>query len=283
MTDNPLENYFRSKEIYVKLPTDGRYFKEPVIFNSDNEIGIMPMTAKDETLLKIPDTLFSGEALYTIIKSVAPDIENPYEITIPDLDVILLATRSVTYGGKLPILGTCPHCNKSEEYELDLKKFLGMIKPIKKDIFVEVSGLNVKLKPNTAKVITAMGIAQIQSEQITMQMMKKTKEELEDLEAFKKAFEESINTITASEITIIADSIEYVEMPDGSQITDMQHIINWLTNSNSNVINTLKKYGKEQNDNGIPDKITLQCSNEECNKTFETLFDINPTFFFTGN
>lgn len=284
MSDNPLENYFRTKEIYIKLPTDGRYFTEPVKFNMDGELGIMPMNTKDESLLKIPDTLFSGESMYTIVKSIAPDITNPYEITVPDLDVILLATRSVTYGGTMNMEGTCPHCGNTELYDIDLKQLLGMIKPIPTDVQLEIQGLTIKLKPNTVKVMTAMGISQIQSQQLAMQMAKKSESELEEkdvnLDEYRKLFEDSLNTIAAADIAIIADTIESVTLPDGQVITNLEHIIQWLSNSNSNIFDKLREYGKEQNNNGLPSTLKFTCSNEDCSKTFENLLNLNPTFFF---
>ena len=283
MSDNPLENYFRTKEIYITLPTEGRYFSDAVNFNSDGELGVMPMNTKDETLLKIPDTLFSGEALYGIIKSVAPDIPDPYELTIPDLDAVLLATRSVTYGGNMPVECVCPHCTHQESYEIDLKNLLVNIKPIPKDVVVEIQGLVVKMKPNTVKVVSTMGIAQIRSNQITMEMAKMTNnEENTDLSAYKELFQESIDQIAAAEIAIIADSIESVTTPDGNVITNIEHIIQWLSNTNSNMMERLRKYSKDQNNNGLPDYISFQCSNEECEKTFNAPLDLNPTFFFTN-
>ena len=39
---------------------------------------------------------------------------------------------------------------------------------------------------------------------------------------------------------------------------------------------------KDQNNNGLPDYISFQCSNEECEKTFNAPLDLNPTFFFTN-
>lgn len=248
MSDNPLENYFRTKEIYIKLPTEGRYFSEPLNFNMDGELGIMPMNTKDETLLKIPDTLFSGEALYTIVKSIAPDITNPYEITIPDLDVILLATRSVTYGGSMSMETTCPHCAKNEIYDVDLKNLLAMVKPIPKDVVIEIQGLMVKLKPNTVKVMTAKGISQIQSERIAMEMAryseKEAKEKTNNLEEFRKLFENSLEQIAGADIAIIADTIESITMPDGRVITEIEHIIPWLSNSNNRIVEPIEKIWK---------------------------------------
>lgn len=284
MTDNPLQDYFRTKEIYIRLPTEGIYFTDPVNFNSDGEIGIMPMNSKDETLLKIPDTLFSGESLYTIIKSIAPDIPNPYELTIPDLDVILLATRSVTYGGEMSMNAKCPKCGKTHEYQIEIKNLLSMIRPTPKNVEVEIQGLLIRMKPNTVKVVTARGISEIKSKQIAVAMAQKTKEDVENsdvsIDQYREMFEQSLNEITAAETAIIADSIESVTKPDGTVITDINHIVEWLSNSNSTIYERLKKYSAEQNKNGLPSTLSFTCADEKCNNKFNSILDLNPTFFF---
>jgi hypothetical protein len=66
---NPLSDYYREKEIYVKLPTQGKWYKNKPNLNKDGEIGVRPMTLKDEMLLKIPDSLYNGESLYEVFKS----------------------------------------------------------------------------------------------------------------------------------------------------------------------------------------------------------------------
>ena len=52
-----LEDFYRSKEIFIKLPTGGKWYKNKPHLSVTNEIGIMPMTTKDEMILKIPDSL----------------------------------------------------------------------------------------------------------------------------------------------------------------------------------------------------------------------------------
>ena len=45
---NPLNKYFRQPAIYVSLPSKTDYPTEVVTKSETGEIGIMPMTAKDE-------------------------------------------------------------------------------------------------------------------------------------------------------------------------------------------------------------------------------------------
>ena len=281
MSDNPLEQFYRTKEIYITLPTGGEYFTEKPEFTADGEIGIMPMNLKDETLLKIPDTLFNGEALYNIIKSVAPDIKDPYEITIPDLDVILLATRSATYSGIMPIAASCPHCGKQSEYEVDLETLLSQITKVSGDKEIQIGELLVRVKPNTVKVVTAMGISQIKSQQLAMEI-NRNNENKDVTPELREMFDDSLNEIAACDLAIIADGIEFVKLPSDTIVEDFVHILAWLTNSNSGTIGKIRKFANEQNKNGLPKSVNLQCrDDDECGKTFDTLLDLNPTFFFT--
>ena len=280
MSDNPLEQFYRTKEIYITLPTGGEYFTEKPEFTSDGEIGIMPMNLKDETMLKIPDTLFNGEALYNIIKSVAPDIKDPYEITIPDLDVILLSTRSATYGGLMPISASCPQCGKQSEYEVELETLLSQITKVSGDKEIQIGELLVRVKPNTVKVVTAMGISQIKSQQLAMEI-NRNNENKDVTPELREMFDNSLNEIAACDLAIIADGIEFVKLPGDTIVNDFEHILAWLTNSNSGIISKIRKFANEQNKNGMPKSVNLQCRDDECGNTFDTLLDLNPTFFFT--
>ena len=72
--ENPLQQYYRHKEIYVKLPTGGRWLDPKPNLNEQGEIGIRPMSMKDELLLNIPDALFNGQAMFELIQSICQDL-----------------------------------------------------------------------------------------------------------------------------------------------------------------------------------------------------------------
>ena len=81
---------------------------------------------------------------------------------------------------------------------------------------------------------------------------------------------------------MIADAIVKVTMPDGQIVEDTQHIVDWLTNSNRRVIETLSRQQLLMNLNGIPKEFKFKCTNEECEKEFTTEVEFNPSFFFTN-
>lgn len=59
--NNPLQQYFRRPAIYIKLPSDGRYYSDGILSMPENhELPVYPMTAIDEITAKTPDALFNG-------------------------------------------------------------------------------------------------------------------------------------------------------------------------------------------------------------------------------
>ena len=46
---NPLSKYYRQPQIYIKLPSEGKWYGSDVFTPTENgEIPVLPMTAKDE-------------------------------------------------------------------------------------------------------------------------------------------------------------------------------------------------------------------------------------------
>lgn len=277
MIDNPLNKYYRTKEVYVKLPTNYRFFTKKPATREDGELGVMAMSARDEMLLKIPDSLYNGEAMFEVIKSIAPDIENPYELTMPDLDVLLLAARIASYGKKMDIEANCPHCKKYSTYSVDIPMVLSKLKMLPEDYTIEVKGLNITFKPNSVSTINAKRIAQLETQKIVSELSVIPEYEAS---AIKEKFKKSLETATAARYAIIADAIEKIELPDGSVVTELNHILEWLSQCESTTVTLIEKNKAVMNDNGIQKTFDVTCSNEDCSKQFTAPLEFNPAFFF---
>jgi hypothetical protein len=275
---NPLLDYYRTKEIYVKLPTVGKWYKNNLNLTDQDEIGIMPMSFKDEMLLNVPDSIYNGESLFEIIKSIVPDMPDPYEICMPDVDVILLASRINANDGDVPVGASCSHCGTSETYNLKIINVLNQIKTIEPVEIELPNGLRIVFKPNTLRAVAANSIKITENSKLLQQL------NFGDIVPEEKqlAFQQSLERATAANFVIISDTIESIHTPTGEVITDIENIVAWLANSDSNTINLLQKHGKKMNFNGINDKFTFECSSEECGKSFASVVEFNPTFFFTS-
>ena len=69
-TQNPLLGYFRKPEVFITLPSKGKYYPDGTIdIPPSGEVGIFPMTARDELLMKTPDALLNGSSTAEVIKS----------------------------------------------------------------------------------------------------------------------------------------------------------------------------------------------------------------------
>ena len=279
MSDNPLANFYRNKEIYVKLPTQGKWYSQPPKLTEQGEIGIYPMTVKDEILMNIPDSLYNGESLFELFQSIAPDIADPYEIAMPDVDVILLASRSASYNSTMRVSTKCPHCETPQDYEIDLPTALSNIKINNQSQELEVDGLVIALKPNTLKTVTANRIKTVEIARMISNM---------DITGVipddqKDAYNNSIQISAAAQIAILADSISSVTLPDGTVVTDFDHISQWISNSNKRVVDAITKSAALMNQNGIENEFNFACSEEECGKEFKAPIEFNPAFFFSNN
>lgn len=277
--ENPLQNYYRHKDIYVKLPTGGKWMKETPNLTADGEIGVRAMTVRDELLLNIPDALYNGQAIYELIESICPDIGDASDMSLPDVDVIMLASRATSYEKTFPVEATCSHCDTAQMFEVDLQQVLGKVKSVWEQTEIEVDGLVVEMRPNTVSAIHASNIKVSETSRV-LASMTDTEEVNEQL---KQKYSENIQQIAAANIVLLADAIVKVTMPDGKQVTDTQHIIDWLTNSNRKVNDVLTKQRLRMNLNGIEKSFTFTCAEETCGKDFSAEIEFNPSFFFTSN
>ena len=95
-TSNPLQKYFRQPKLHVRLPSGGKYYPPGALdLPESGEVAIYPLTAKDELLLKTPDSLMNGTATADVIKSCVPAIKNPWYMPSLDVDALRTVAKGV--------------------------------------------------------------------------------------------------------------------------------------------------------------------------------------------
>lgn len=281
MTQNPLEKLYRHKKLYVSLPSGGRFYHSGIKLSADGEIGVMPMSAVDEIKLKTPDSLFNGEALFDLFKSCVPDIENPEEMPICDVDKLLIAIRVATSGTDLDVKGICPKCGKEEVYQIDLTTIMNTAQDIPQDNVVKLGeGVEVELNPLTLR-------SQIKNQietfyQFRMQQM--ITDDSTDEEKKAQIFDEALLKAITIQTSQVADCILKVTLLEGSDeivVTDKDQIFQWVENIDSHTHAAIKDALNELSDPHMQDVIKIQCPDEEnCGHTYETKVDLNPVNFF---
>ena len=277
--ENPLKNLYRSKSVYVSLPSRGRYYKSGVDLSIDDELGIMPMTAVDEIKLKSPDALFNGDALFELLKSCCPDIKNPQETPACDVDVIMMAIKIATHGDKLEVSSKCPSCKKENEYELPLTPIMASSKEIPienviklKDnikVFVRPFSLHSQIKGNIQKFHT-MRMQMLLNEN----MSNKEKSDL---------FNDALVSASLVSVQLVSDNIIKVELPqengETTVVESQDHILEWVENMDSKTYDVVISKIRELSNPGLETNINITCAN--CDHEYKTNLELDPVSFFT--
>jgi len=278
MSSNPLEKLYRSKKLYISLPSLGRFYTQGITLSADGEIGIMPMTATDEIKLKSPDSLFNGEALYELFQSCVPDIADPREIPNCDVDKLLLGIRVATTGTDLDISSTCPKCGSQDDFVIDLTVIMNSTQEIAKDNTVELEDVTVHVRPLTLK---NQVIAQVESfYQYRMQqtLLEDKLTEEQRIEMFNESLLQAITIKT----TQVAECIERVILHNEEQavVDNREHIFGWVKNMDSSTHNKIQEKIIELGNPKMNNRVEIQCSNAECGHHYKTQVDLNPVNFF---
>ena len=80
---NPLGKYYRQPQIYIRLPSQGKYYGPDVFTPTETgEIPVLPMTAKDELSFKTPDSMMSGQSTVDVIQSCVPNFKNAWKLSL---------------------------------------------------------------------------------------------------------------------------------------------------------------------------------------------------------
>ncbi len=277
---NPLSQFYRRPGNFIELPSGGRFYKNPPKLSETNELAVYPMTAKDEMVLKNPDSLLNGEALKHVLASVAPDIKDVNEIPAPDIDAILVSMSMASYGDDME-LDVSHRCNasegKSQRITVSLGGVLATLKPISQEVgnVTLSSGIRVELKPYTLDAQSRL----LRQQFVTMRQLQAL-ESKENSSVDQKA--EVANKGYAALVDLsqetLAQSIMSVTLPDGTQVTNYAHIYDWVKNldraSNERLDQELKKFGTY----GITREVTVKC--DYCGEEYKSDMLFDPTSFF---
>lgn len=276
LQQNPLSSYFRQFKLYIKLPSGTSYYAPGTIaFTASDEVGIMPMTGKDELILKNPDALLNGEALVEVIKSCAPSVSNPRALLTNDIDAIITAIRFATYNDALETELACPKCSHKNLFKLDLQYSLDNMSYLDSEYAVNLdSGLSVFVRPYTFPDLLKGLHAQFEQSKVARAVDSKLISEEEQLKIFGAAFL-SLSTITYE--LMLNSVVKVVDEGKGVNVTDKQFIKDFLQNIDKKTSDRISDLIKEINLIGIKRSFTAHC--EKCHHEWESEVDFNPVNF----
>ena len=276
---NPLNKYFRQPAIYVSLPSGTNYPPHVVTPAQTGELGVMPMTAKDEIRFKTPDALMNGQGVVDVIQSCVPDIKDAWEIKSYDLDTILVAIRIATYGETMEINFNVPGANENVSHTVNLPSILDQLRSVKVDnAIVLKDGLKITVRPLTYKDMTHTSLQTFQQQKMYSAVQDSQLSDEDKATRFNEAFK----TLTELNASILLKNMEMITMQDGTEITDTAHIKEFVDNANTTLIKEIETKLTDLRSQGAVKPLKLKATEEQIKKGAPVTYEV-PVTFDTAN
>ena len=273
---NPLGKYYRQPQIYITLPTKGKYYPADVYTPSETgEIPVFPMTAMDELAFKTPDSLISGQSTVDVIKSCVPNLKNPWKMTNYDTDSILLAIRVATYGEMMTTSFTVPGTSIKVDHSVNLPALLeGLAKVDVVDTATTKSGFKIKVSPLDYQTLTKVQTARFEQEKIYATMRAAALDEKTKADQFAKSFK-TLNTIN---FELLIDSMIEITTPDGTTVSDKTQIQEFCKNCDTKIINEIQDELAKIRVQGQVQPLKLKATEEQIKAGAPVTYEIPLTF-----
>ncbi len=273
---NPLQKYYRQPQIYIKLPSGGKYYPAEVFTPTETgEIPILPMTAKDELAFRTPDAMINGQSTVDVIKSCVPNLKDPWKMINYDTDAILLAIRIATYGEMMEINFRVPATNEEMSHSLNLPALLEDLGRIKiKDEMTTSKGFKITINPLDYQTLTKVQIARFEQQKMYGTIDSSTLTEEQKQTAFAKSFQ-VLNTVNFS---LLVDSIKSITTPDGTEVTDRTQIIDFCNNADSKTVNEIQDLLSELRVQAQIPALKMKSTEEQIKKGAPASYEVPVTF-----
>lgn len=276
---NPLNKYFRQPALYVALPSGTDYPPHVVTPTETGELGIMPMTAKDEIRFKTPDALMNGQGVVDVIESCCPNIKDAWQIKSYDLDTILIAIRIATYGETMEINFNVPGANENVSHTINLPALLEQIKAQQIDTeFTLKDGLKIKVRPLTYKDMTATSLQTFQQQKMYGAIQDSQLSDEEKATRFNDAFAK----LTELNSNILLKNLASVVMTDGTEVSDAAQIREFVDNANAALIKEIEERVMALRSQGAVRPLKLKATEEQIKKGAPASYEV-PVTFDTAN
>lgn len=273
--NNPLKKYFRQPKIYLRLPSQGKFYPSGSLdMPESGELPVYAMTAKDELMMKTPDALLNGEATVEVIKSCLPNIRNPWMMPSIDGDAVLIAIRLATYGEKMEISTKVPEIGDDKDFEIDLRQLLDQLIAFQFDSHIEIDDdMTIEIRPNTYKEFTENALKTFEEQRIFQLVNDDSIPDDQKLAAFSKSFKK----LTNMTIDVVVNSIVSIDTPDG-KVTDKNYIREFISNADNSIFDKIYKHLEIMRDNSRIKPLKVTSTPEEIERGAPAEYEIPITF-----
>ena len=273
---NPLQRYFRQPAIYLRLPSDGRFWPEGSLdMPANRELPVFPMTAVDEITYRTPDALFSGQAVIDVIQSCIPAIRNAWHIPVVDLTAVFVSIRIASYGHSLEISTMCPKCQHTDDYVVDLRSVIDQLRCPDYNQTVQHGDLEIVFRSMDYQQQNRVNIQQFENQRMINIIPESDLPEAEKLNQLAVI----MKNITALTVEALQHSISSIRTPD-ALVTETEFIREFLVNCDRQVFNQIRDTAVDLRQQTELKPMSIQCSS--CQNQFDQQINLDTASFFAG-
>jgi hypothetical protein len=275
-TLNPLAKHFRQPAIYIRLPSQGKYWPpEALDMPLTNSIPVYPMTAKDEIILRTPDALLNGQGVVDVIQSCCPSIKNAWLMPSMDADAVLIGIRIASYGNQMDMDVNCPACDHQHAVAVDLsyvndrQTVPDYSQPVTCD-----EDISIQLKPQQYSSVNNTNQIRYEEQRVIDALGDADMPEEQKLETYAR----HLQRIVDLNLEILINSIDHVQASDGTAVYDPAFIREYLENCSADVVHKLQDALEQITANsGLP---KLENSCPECSEPYAIPLEFDYANFF---
>lgn len=278
---NPLTKHFRQPKIYLRLPSQGKYWPEGSIDMPENgELPVYSMTAKDELVLKTPDALINGESTVNLIKSCIPNIKDGFATPSLDLDAILVAIRIASYGEELTVTTKIPGTEIEKDYAVDLIQLLDSMQNRHFQETFHSDGFTFKLVPTNYTQFTQAALKAFEEQRLVKAIDDAKLTEEEKLARFNVSFKK----LTEYNLDMVVQQVKSIQFENEEPVTNINHIREFFAGADGKIFDTVKNHLEKMKNEFAIKPLTVVTTDEErqagAPETFEVPIAFDQSNFF---
>lgn len=272
---NPLKQFFRQPAIYLRLPTEGKYWPDYALTMPENkELPVYPMTAIDEITYRTPDALFNGQAVVNVIQSCVPSVRDAWAIPGIDLNAILIGVRIASYGHNMEISTKCPECETESDFTVDLRMVLDQIKLPDYETPIRDGDLEISICPISYKFQNEINLKQFDQQRLIQQIqLDPNLTDEQKVEELNKA----LHQITELTIETLKYSISGIRAR-GTLVTETEFIAEFLENCDRKIYQRIRDRIVELRTSSEIKPFDIECPN--CGHKHQQTLTLDQAAFF---
>jgi hypothetical protein len=274
MSNNPLKQFFRQPAIYVRLPSQGKFYPPGVLeMPPTGELPVYPMTAIDEITYRTPDALFNGQATVSVLQSCVPDIKDVWSTPAMDVDTLLISVRIATYGHDMDFGTQCPKCSHECEHTIDLRNVMDRMNTPDYTNGLTSGDMEIFFRPMTYKNINDNNALQYENQKLLQILPDSDVPDNDKMVALSAA----LKRITDITVQALAQSIAVIKTPQ-ALVSEPEYIEELLKNCDRSLFNRVRDHIITLKQQSEMQPVTLTCP--ECQNQYEQTITLDMSSFF---